>query len=76
MEQLGEERKFFDPQGREWTVVESGSSGGTCLLFETTDTIRRVRQYPPTWRGLSSAELIALSWSRSPTGQSRTILAR
>jgi hypothetical protein len=61
---VGEGRKFSDPQGREWTVVESGSNGDCSLLFETADSIRRVRQYPAAWRGLSVEELIALSWTR------------
>lgn len=33
------------------------------LLFESDSTIRRVRNYPATWRTLSDRELFALSWA-------------
>lgn len=35
-----------------------------CLIFESEDAVRRVWDFPPTWRVLSAAELIALSWNR------------
>ena len=34
------------------------------LVFETEDTVRRVRSFPDDWRSLSDAELFALSWTR------------
>lgn len=32
------------------------------LVFESDTAIRRVRNYPSTWRELSDDELVALSW--------------
>jgi hypothetical protein len=34
------------------------------LVFESTDSARRVREYPENWRELSAAELEALSWRK------------
>ena len=34
------------------------------LVFETDDTLRRVREFPADWRGLSDDDLFALSWKR------------
>jgi len=34
------------------------------LVFETEDTIRRIRAYPDDWRQLSDDDLFALSWTR------------
>ena len=33
------------------------------LIFESDSTVRRVRNYPATWRALSDDQLIALSWT-------------
>jgi len=33
------------------------------LVFESLQAIRRVRNYPPTWRTLSDQALLALSWT-------------
>lgn len=33
------------------------------LIFESDATVRRVRDFPTTWRELSDDELFALSWS-------------
>lgn len=34
------------------------------LIFESDLVIRRVREYPETWRELDDAALWALSWKR------------
>ena len=34
------------------------------LVFETDDTMRRVRSFPADWRALSDVDLFALSWTR------------
>ena len=34
------------------------------LVFESEDTVRRVREYPADWRTLAEDELLALSWTR------------
>jgi hypothetical protein len=34
------------------------------LVFESDDTVRRVRVYPSDWRVLSDHDLYALSWTR------------
>jgi hypothetical protein len=33
------------------------------LVFESDDTIRRIRQVPPDWREWSDDRLFALSWT-------------
>ena len=33
------------------------------LVFESEGVVRRVRDFPATWRMLSEAELFALSWA-------------
>lgn len=33
------------------------------LVFESEGAMRRVRNFPATWRMLSDAELFALSWA-------------
>lgn len=37
---------------------------GTSLVFESENTMRRVRDYPSNWRTLSDEALAALSWAR------------
>lgn len=55
--------------GVEWLVYELADHEldrrtGMSLVFESENTIRRVREYPADWRALSDEELGALSWSR------------
>ena len=33
------------------------------LIFENEGIVRRVRTFPPNWRELTDADLLALSWS-------------
>ena len=33
------------------------------LVFESEDTMRRIRSYPANWRTLSDEELFAVSWT-------------
>ena len=33
------------------------------LVFETDNTVRRVRDFPANWRDLSDDDLFALSWA-------------
>jgi hypothetical protein len=34
------------------------------LVFESTDSARRVREYPTNWRELPPSDLEALSWRK------------
>ena len=61
--------RFRDSAGIVWRVYERpfptlDRRSGQSLVFESDGTIRRVRQYPPEWRGMSPEELEALSWTR------------
>ncbi|HEY2376018.1 MAG TPA: hypothetical protein VGH98_08600 [Gemmatimonadaceae bacterium] len=49
-----------------WCVYEHAGPWpcGQSLVFETESVARRVRDYPPHWRELSSAALYELSWGR------------
>lgn len=53
-------------EGRQWsvrevTVPDYDRRGGTNLIFENPEVMRRVRAFPPNWRELSDAELYSLS---------------
>jgi len=62
--------RYFDGDSVEWSVVEveakgvPGARGPRCLLFARPDCIRRVWEYPATWRLLDAASLAKLSWHR------------
>ena len=56
-------------EGVSWLVYEVSATDldrrtSRSLVFESAESMRRVRDYPPDWRELSPAALIALSWSR------------
>ena len=59
-----------DASGTRWRVTEvsgqhvPGARGDACLVFESDTAIRRVWHYPPSWRDLPGADLIAVSWGR------------
>ncbi len=58
--------RTFRLNGREWTVrevvaPEYDRRGGTNLIFESIDVVRRVRNFPQNWRELTDAELAAMS---------------
>jgi hypothetical protein len=59
---------FTDAAYIPWRVVERdsrrdpGRRGDTCLIFSSTDVVRRVWRFPATWRQLTDGELEALSW--------------
>ncbi|GAC1515735.1 MAG: hypothetical protein NVS1B4_07430 [Gemmatimonadaceae bacterium] len=61
-------RIFFDTYGQRWQVSEqtarraSDATDRTCLIFESSGAVRRVWNYPANWRGLTSAQLVTLSW--------------
>jgi len=61
---------FVDETGMLWTVTErnaenlAGSRGPRCLIFSSSEAVRRVWDYPADWRDLLAPSLIALSWSR------------
>jgi hypothetical protein len=63
-----ESRTFKDRGGVWWRVYElpahetSDARWEQCLIFESAETVRRVRDYPANWRDLSAAELEGLSW--------------
>lgn len=53
----------------QWRVYELESGpydrrSGRSLIFESDGVLRRVRDYPEEWRGLSDAELMEVSWRR------------
>jgi hypothetical protein len=61
-------REFVDADGNVWTVSEQPFSEydrrrGCSLIFESDLAVRRVRNYPADWHGLSDAALHRLSWS-------------
>ena len=59
---------FVDDRNVLWRVTERdarydpGSRGDWCLIFASENAIRRVWNYPPSWRSLSAVELEMLSW--------------
>ena len=60
------ERRLIGPDGREWRVREApmpsyDRRGGSCLIFETNDAARRVRNYPADWFDLGEPDLYGLS---------------
>ena len=61
---------FVDDEHVPWTVTERdgrevpGSRGARCLIFASSEAVRRVWVYPVGWRDLLTPSLIALSWSR------------
>ena len=62
-------RTFTDEEGVYWDVREVKTPdydrrGGACLIFESGNAFRRVRNYPPDWDRLSEAELVNLSRGR------------
>ena len=67
---VGASVTFLDEGGLRWTVTEHdaqnvpGSRGSRCLIFTSTEAVRRVWNYPVGWRDLLPPSLIALSWSR------------
>jgi hypothetical protein len=46
-----------------WTGTADGRESW-CLIFDSGDVVRRVRNYPATWLTLSSVALAELSWRR------------
>ena len=55
-------RYFRGANGEEWEVFEAplpsyDRRSGFCLIFESRDVIRRVRNYPSNWYELSEGEL-------------------
>jgi hypothetical protein len=67
---IGAQKGFTDDRGVEWTVTERdaqtvpGARGATCLIFHSSEVVRRVWEYPAGWRDLQTPDLIALSWGR------------
>ena len=56
-------------EGESWTVWEGrlgqfDRRSGPHLFFESASVVRRVRTYPPNWRALPDAELMALAEGR------------
>ena len=53
----------------EWLVYELSERemdrrSGASLVFESENTVRRVRDYPADWRSFTDEQLAALSWGR------------
>ena len=67
---VGGKVSFVDNEHVLWTVTERdghlvpGSRGSRCLIFASSEAVRRVWEYPVGWRDLLTPSLIALSWSR------------
>lgn len=61
---------FVDGLSVAWRVFERdaradpGHRADHCLLFASRDAVRRVWNYPDSWRELNDAELEELSWRR------------
>jgi hypothetical protein len=59
-----------DASGTRWRVTEvsgqqvPGARGDACLVFESDTAIRRVWEFPPSWRELPGPDLIRVSWGR------------
>lgn len=59
-------RALRGDDGREWVVYTIPAAnydrrGGLCLLFDSADVMRRLRDFPDHWYELPDAELYALS---------------
>jgi hypothetical protein len=59
-------RYFRGANGEDWEVFEAplpayDRRSGFCLIFESRDIIRRVRNYPSNWYDLSEGALRELS---------------
>jgi len=67
---IGAQKRFTDADGIEWIVSERdarnvpGALGAQCLIFHSSEAVRRVWVYPASWRELLTPGLIALSWGR------------
>ena len=61
---------FRDSAMRRWRVTERdaandpGARGTHCLIFACEEAVRRVWDYPSTWRDLSPEALAELSWQK------------
>ena len=60
-------RTFTDADGTFWDVREVDAPdydrrGSRCLIFESLNSIRRVRNYPPDWYELSEERLGEISF--------------
>ena len=63
----GRVRSFLDADGLRWSVWEQPFSAydrrnGLSLIFSSELAVRRVRDYPADWAGLSDEALAKLSW--------------
>jgi hypothetical protein len=61
------DRVFRSSTGEWWSVyvhvdARPGAVPEETLVFEAIGVVRRVRRFPPNWKGLSVAELEELSW--------------
>jgi hypothetical protein len=59
-------RTFTDSDGVYWDVREVKNPdydrrGGACLIFESANAFRRVRNYPANWHELTERALVDLS---------------
>ena len=62
---LEQRRTVLDDEGRTWIVREIPNAydrrGGTSLVFQCDDLIRRIRIFPPLWFELPDDQLYELS---------------
>jgi hypothetical protein len=59
-------RTFTDEEGVYWDVREVRTAdydrrNGACLIFESANAFRRVRNYPADWYDLAEADLERIS---------------
>ena len=64
------QRRVVAHMGVEWTVTECdgakvpGGRGARCLIFASSEAIRRIWDVPTDWYTLPDTALFALSWRR------------
>jgi len=67
-DQADRRRRIVGKHGVVWTIFEHvpgyDRRAQPTLIFMTTETIRRVRDFPPNWYELGDADLLALAEHR------------
>ena len=60
-------RALVAPDGTRWEVYERPAVSydpRPSLIFDSERLVRRVRQYPESWRTVTADELYRLSWGK------------
>jgi hypothetical protein len=64
------ERSLVDAEGRKWRVREvdtidlPGNGNRRCLIFETSELMRRIWHYPERWFALPDEDLLEIGQGR------------